>query len=135
VVVNGIWELPFGFQLSGLYFYGSGERFNTSWGTDIRQLGGLRPNELRLRPNGTIVPRNNLVGEAIHRVNMRFQRRFPLAGRAGLDGIFEIFNLFNHANFGSYTTREDNRNYGRPSQNSNVAYAPRTLQLGFRLAF
>ncbi len=25
--------------------------------------------------------------------------------------------------------------YGRPAQNLNVAYAPRTLQLGFRLAF
>jgi hypothetical protein len=64
-----------------------------------------------------------------------FSGVFPLGGRAGVDGIVEVFNVFNHANFGSYTIREDNRNYGTPSQNSNVAYSPRSLQLGFRIAF
>ena len=29
-----------GFQLSGLYFFGSGERFGTSWGGDLRNMGG-----------------------------------------------------------------------------------------------
>src|SRR5262245_19968436 len=38
-VFNGIWQLRYGFQLSGLYFFGSGERFPTSWGTDLRQMG------------------------------------------------------------------------------------------------
>lgn len=52
-----------------------------------------------------------------------------------IDGIFEVFNLFNHENFGSYTTVETNANYGRPTQNTNVAYQPRMLQLGFRLEF
>jgi hypothetical protein len=52
-----------------------------------------------------------------------------------LDGIVELFNVFNHANYGSYTTQETNRNYGRPTQNTNVAYQPRMLQLGFRVAF
>ena len=41
------------FQLSGLYFYGSGQRFATTYG------GGDRT---RLRPDGSIVPRNNFVG-------------------------------------------------------------------------
>jgi hypothetical protein len=52
-----------------------------------------------------------------------------------LDGTFEVFNLFNHANYGLYTTQESNRNYGQPEQVVNLAYAPRMLQLGFRLAF
>jgi hypothetical protein len=46
-----------------------------------------------------------------------------------------VFNLLNHENFGSYTTVESNANYGRPEANPNVAYQPRMLQLGFRLAF
>jgi hypothetical protein len=71
----------------------------------------------------------------MHRVDMRLQRRFPLGGRAGIDGILELFNVFNRANYGSYSTREVAANYGQPSQNTNVAYAPRTLQFGFRLAF
>jgi hypothetical protein len=141
-VINGIWELPYGFQLSGLYFYSSGSRFNTQYGGDLRQLGDIRPNDQRLRPDGTIVPRNNFVGRPLHRVDMRVQRRFALGERAGLDGIIEVFNLLNHANFGSYagTSRssvqgEPSPNYLQPQQVNNVAYAPRTLQLGFRLAF
>jgi hypothetical protein len=81
------------------------------------------------------VPREGLVGEPIHRVDVRLQKRFPLGGRAAVDGILEVFNAFNHENFGSYTTAESNRNYGQPSFNPNVAYQPRMLQLGFRVAF
>jgi hypothetical protein len=132
-VFNGIWQLPYGFQLSGLYFFGSGERFETRWGTDLRDIGTEGPD--RLRPNGSIVPRNNFVGKPIHRVDLRAQRRFPLGGRAGIDGILELFNAFNHANFGSYVTQEVARNYGAPAQTAAVEYGPRTLQLGFRFAF
>ena len=81
------------------------------------------------------MPRNNLVGKPIHRVDLRVQRRFGLGGRAGVDGILEVFNLFNHENYGSYVTAESNRNYGKPSFNNKVAYQPRMLQLGFRVAF
>jgi len=75
-------------------------------------------------------------------VDLRVQRRFPLGGRAGIDGILELFNVFNHANFGSYSGTafgssggEVSRTYQQPSQNANLAYAPRMLQLGFRVAF
>jgi hypothetical protein len=141
-VFNGVWEPAFGFQLSGLYFYGSGERLPTRYGTDERQLGGFRPNQLRLRPNGTIVPRNDFVAPSIHRVDLRFQQRVPLAGRARVDGILEVFNVFNRANFGSFggiggfgPQGEVSSNYKQPAQNRNVAFAPRTLQIGFRLTF
>jgi hypothetical protein len=134
-VFNGIWQLQYGFQLSGLYFFGSGERYDTRWGPDLRRIGGTRPGEHRLRPDGTIVPRNNFVGKPIHRVDLRLQRRFSLGGRAGIDGILEVFDAFNHANYGSYVTQESSRNYGQSQQVSNVAYFPRTLQLGFRFAF
>ncbi len=132
-VFNSIWEVGRGFQLSGLYFFGSGQRYATSYGGDRRNSGGQALG--RLRPDGTIVPLNDFVGDPIHRVDMRMQQRIPLGGRARIDGIFEVFNVFNHANYGSYTTAESNTLYGLPSQNANVAYAPRMLQLGFRLAF
>jgi hypothetical protein len=132
-VVNGVWDVAAGFQVSGIYFYGSGQRFITTWGADRRDMGVS--GEARLRPDGTIVPRNGFVGQPIHRVDLRLQQRVPLAGSARLDGIVEVFNLFNRANFGSYTTRQDSAAYGRPVLNQNIAYAPRTLQLGFRLAF
>jgi hypothetical protein len=131
-VFNGIWQAGYGFQLSGLYFFGSGQRVATTYGGDLRLTGAAGG---RLRPNGTIVPRNSLVGEPLHRVDLRVLRRFPLGGRAGIDGIVELFNAFNHANYGSYVAQESNRNYGQPTGSLNVAYQPRMLQLGFRFTF
>ena len=57
----------------------------TSYGGDLRHPARTR--STRLRPDGTIVPRNNFVGKPLHRVDMRLQRRFPLGGRASIDGI------------------------------------------------
>jgi hypothetical protein len=125
-VFNGIWDVGYRFQLSGLYFYGSGQRLATTYG------GGDRT---RLRPDGSIVPRNNFVGLPIHRVDARLQRRFGIGGRRGVDGILEVYNLFNHANYGSYTLAESNASYGKPIQNIGIAYQPRMVQLGFRIVF
>jgi hypothetical protein len=125
-VFNGIWDVGYGFQLSGLYFYGSGQRFATTYG------GGDRT---RLRPDGSIVPRNNFVGLPLHRVDFRLLRRFGLGGRRSIDGIAEAYNVFNHENYGSYTLAESNASYGKPIQNVGLAYQPRMVQLGFRIGF
>jgi hypothetical protein len=129
---NGIWEVSRGFQLSGLYFYGSGQRVSNSYGGDLRQCGQGCD---RLRPNGTIVPRNSFVGAPIHRVDLRLQQRVHVHGRATLEGMFEIYNLFNHENFGTYETRESNASYGLPIPNTALVYQPRMIQLGFRTTF
>lgn len=130
---NGIFEMGAGFQLSGVYLYGSGQRFTTNFGGDRRNVGTGGTG--RLRADGTIAPRTGLVGEPIHRVDLRLSKRQKLVGKATIDGMFEIFNLFNHENYGSYTTAESNANYGRPVYNANIAFQPRIVQLGFRLAF
>jgi hypothetical protein len=138
-VFNGIVDVGYGFQVSGLYFYGSGKRRATTYGGDLRRMGSFSTN--RLRPDGTIVPRNNFVGDPLHRVDVRLQRRFNFAG-VSIDGIAEVFNLFNHENYGNYITAESNRNYGRPTATAgtsaslqNVAYQSRSAQFGFRVAF
>jgi hypothetical protein len=132
--VNGIWSLPYGLQVSGLYFYGSGARYDTVYGGDRTLMGAGQTG--RLGPNGLVAPRNDFVGRPLHRVDMRFMKRVNLGGARQLDGFFEVFNLFNHENYGSYTTNLSiPANFGRPQQNQNVAYLPRILQLGFRFAF
>ena len=138
-VFNGIVDVGYGFQVSGLYFYGSGKRRATTYGGDLRRMGSFSTN--RLRPDGTIVPRNNFVGDPLHRVDVRLQRRFSVGGLS-VDGIAEVFNLFNHENYGNYITVESNRNYGRPTATAgtsttvqNVAYQSRSAQFGFRVAF
>jgi hypothetical protein len=131
-VFNGIWDIGRGFQLSGLYFYGSGLRYANYYGGDLRQVG--RSNG-RLRPDGTIVARNSFVGNPLHRVDLRILKRLPIWSHGRVDGIVEVFNLFNHSNYGSYTIAESNARYGKAAQNTNFAYAPRMLQLGFRFTF
>jgi TonB dependent receptor len=154
---NGIWDLGKGFQLSGLYFFGSGERRNTSWGSDLRNTGGA--NYSILTPPGTtaaslgavcgctvkgvtladgsfLVDRAQLVGEPIHRVDARFQERLPIGGRRNLELMFEVFNVFNHANYGAYTTTfSSGAQYGKPSFSTSTAYLPRIVQLGMHLTF
>jgi hypothetical protein len=131
--VNGIWQLPYDFQLSGLYFYASGLRFATTWGGDLRAVGAA--GAARLRPDGAIVPRNAFVGKPIHRVDLRLQRQFKLGLKVRATGLVELFNVFNHANYGGYATAQSLSNYGQPQSVNNVAYYPRQAQLGFRFTF
>ena len=134
--LNGIWSAGRGIQLSGIYTYRSTRRYNTSFGGDRRDAVGLLGGGVgRLRADGTVTPRFALEGDPYHRIDVRLQKRFSLGGRRSLDGMLEAFNLFNNVNYGSYTTQESNASFGRPSFNNNIAYAPRMLQLGFRLAF
>src|SRR5438093_2929376 len=135
-VLHGIWDIGRGVQLSGLYFYGSGERYRVTYGSDLRDEAGGNPVVLqRYRRDGSIIPRNGLVGLPLHRVDMRLQKRIAISDRVQLFGMFEVFNLFNHANYGAYTTNENNPSYGLPAFSDNNAYQPRMLQLGFRTTF
>src|SRR5947209_5344818 len=134
-VFNGIWNVGYGVQLSGIYFYGSGERFAVTSGAGVSTtLIGAAGSD-RLRADGTIVPRNSLVGFPIHRLDIRLQRHFKIARGVGGDGIAEVFNVFNRANYGGYVTNESSLQYKQATSSTNLSYAPRSLQLGFRLAF
>ena len=83
----------------------------------------------RLRPDGTIVPRNDFTQPARQRFDLRFQQRVPLGSRVALDGIAEVFNLFNASNL-TIETQESNRQFGQP-----VLGEFRRAQLGFRVTF
>ena len=68
-------------------------------------------------------------------MDVRLLKQFKLPGRVRVDGTLEMFNVVNHANYGNYTTIVTNPAYGQPSQVNNVVFNPRTVQLGFRVAF
>ena len=72
----------------------------------------------RLRADGSIVPRNSFVGQAIHRVDIRVSKTFPLAGRAKIEGFADSFNLFNHENYNPYTLVETSPLYGHGADGS-----------------
>jgi len=66
---------------------------------------------------------------------MRFQQRIPVGPRIRLDGQLEVFNVFNRFNASGFEANELNIRFGQLTESNNIAYRPRVLQLGFRLAF
>jgi hypothetical protein len=127
LVVNGIWQLFRGFQVSGYHYLGAGNRDSTNYGGDLRNVGS--GGEGRLRPDGTIVARNSFIQPAQNRTNVRFQQRIPFGGRVQLDLMAEAFNLFNRPNY-ILETQESSADYGEATDGQN-----RTWQFGFRLGF
>lgn len=126
-VFNGIWEVGHGFQVSGLHYLGAGIRSSTSYGGDNRLTGSNFSQ--RLRPDGTVVPRNAYIQPAQNRTDLRVQQRIPVQGRLAIDAIVEVFNIFNRQNF-TIDTVEVN-----PTYLTAVSGQNRTAQIGFRLTF
>jgi hypothetical protein len=128
-VFNGIWQVAKGLQLSAIHYLGAGIRSSTNYGGDNRNAQGFSG---RLRPNGTIVPRNSFMQPAQNKTDLRLQQRLPLGGRRSVDLIAEVFNVFNRTNF-TLVTQESAANFGQPAV---AAFrTERTAQLGFRLTF
>jgi hypothetical protein len=125
------WGRASDFQRHTFRLNGTGNPYQGTWSWNPFGSGAAT----RLRPDGTVIPRNNLMGDPIHKVDIRATKEFALFGSVKLAGIAELFNVFNHANYGSYTGTENSVNYQKPVQNPATAYTPRSGQLAFKLTF
>jgi len=128
MVLNGIWQVGGGFQVSALHFFAAGIRLPHTYGGDVRGAGANFSQ--RLRPDGTIVPRNDLLAPTQNRTDVRFQQRIPLGGRVSIDGIAEVFNVFNRPNWGIGTQESTTSQFLQ-----HTSAQVRTAQFGFRLTF
>lgn len=139
VTFNGIYEAPYGLQLSGLYIFGDNGWETAQAGVDVLNQGasGQTSAQGRLRANGTVIPRNGLNLPPIHRIDMRLQKRISITQKFKIDGIFEVFNVLNRKNFDPtvFELNEQNARFGQPNQSTTTAYSPRMLQFGFRTQF
>jgi hypothetical protein len=129
VVLNGIWQVGRGFQVSGIHYASAGDRSATSYGTDVRNLGAGSVERQRLRPDGTIVARNAFTQPARNRTNVRLQQKISLPSRVSIDVMAEAFNVFNRPNW-TITTQEQSPQYLKRTAGEN-----RTMQFGFRVTF
>ena len=131
--LNTIYQAKWGITLSGAYFFGSGNYY--------QEVNGLQPFGVpqgigsRTRPDGSLIPRNNLKQDPLHKVDVRLTKEFKLPGSMKIQGIAEVFNVLNHANFGSYQGNSRAVNFMQPVQNPATAYMPRSAQFAFRLTF
>src|SRR6185436_2599802 len=160
----GLMQLPWGFNTSVTYFYGSGNRFNNSIST--APYGKPGTNRLNLTATGTAtnaitipasvldrwngpaviesgatIPRNALEGLPLHKVDLHLTKDIRLGGSTRVQLVAEVFNVFNHGNFGSYnvalsaTAPATTALFGTPNQNAGTAYISRQAQLGFKFGF
>ena len=127
-VINGIWEVGRGFQVSGLFY----PRRRRAIGDELR---GRRPRigvgtrASACAPDGTIVPRNDFTQPPRKRPTCGSSSAFRCRSRRSLEGIAEVFNVFNSPNW-TISTQESSRDFGTRTAGEN-----RTAQVGFRITF
>jgi hypothetical protein len=150
MTVNGSYQFKYGFTFSGVYHFGSGVDASTTAGSSPFTNGGSNRTFLatakvydnpawnipwHVDPVYDIVQRNSFYGQPISKLDLRLSKTFILKERFKLIGMYEVFNVTNHANFGGYTTSITVATYGNPSQNTNLEYEPRMMQLSGRFEF
>ena len=126
LVLNGIWNMPFGksgsgvgarivkgWTFSGIYNADSGRPYSTNLslpsspftntdGTLWNGYGGvLGQGGLNVLPS---VPRNNNIGRSTFRLDLRLGRDFKITDRLTTQILAEGFNIFNHSNWTNYIT-------------------------------
>lgn len=134
IVANGILDLPFDFQLSGILTLGSGTPYTIF--DDTRTDANvflIRPNAGRPDTDNFIIPD----AFAYRNLDLRLTKLLPLWNGSELQLFVDAINVFDFRNFTGYdggtgSATSPNRNFGRPSA---VLFPTRTFQLGFRYSF
>ena len=125
--VNGLLELPWQVQLSGIFRAQSGF-FYSRTGTNVDPDGDGTFNGIDLVPGRNAFTAPNYVN-----LDMRFAKRFNLGERAKLHVLFEFFNIFNRQNPGRCRDYNTNANltFGALKQ----VLPGREGQVGVRMEF
>lgn len=125
--VNGLLELPWQIQLSGIFRAQSGFHYSRT-GSNVDPDGDGTFNGIDLTPG-----RNAFTTPTYVNLDMRFAKRFNLGERFKLQVLFEAFNIFNRQNPAAVETTTTNANlkFGALKQ----VLPGREGQFGIRLEF
>lgn len=153
-VLSGTWDLNYtknkflnGFQVSAILSLNSGRPYNLIAGTDLNASGDTLPGD-RPRVGGVSIGRNVGITPGFANMDLRITRTVSFAEHYSVQGFFEVFNLFNRVNINDIDRifppdamgnfhlppKEDGR-FTAPPERFRSAFAPRQIQLGFRLSF
>jgi len=126
--INGLVELPWKFQMSGIFRAQSGFHFS-------RSDAGLGDPDGDGSFNGVDVAagRNAFTSPAFINLDMRFSKRFDIGDRVRVDLFLEFFNLLNRQNPASIENREGVTN--QPFNSITQVLPGREGQVGFRISF
>jgi hypothetical protein len=128
--INGLVQLPWQFQVSGIFRAQSGFRFSRT------ATGFVDPDG-----NGTVVGRdigpgagrNAFTAPAFVNLDMRFTKRFDIGDRVKVDLFVEFFNLLNRQNPAAVFTQQNITQ--NPVGSIQQVLPGREGQIGFRIQF
>jgi hypothetical protein len=157
---NAIYHGPHGINISGVFYYGSGNYFADGYappGNYIDTLTGsfLGTNRLNAGTTAVVIPAQytsrwdgstviqpgqNLPRDAFHglplyKMDFRLSKDFRIRERVVITPMVDVFNLFNHPNYGSYQALVNLPAFGTPVQNLSDSYVPREFQFAFHFGF
>jgi hypothetical protein len=127
---NGLLELPWKFQVSGIFRAQSGFHFSRSAVAFEDPDGDGTFNTI---DHGPGAGRNAFTAPPFANLDLRVSKRFNITERVKLHALFEFFNVFNRQNAAAVETRTNNVN--RPFRAISQALPGREGQVGLRLEF
>jgi hypothetical protein len=127
--VNGSVNLPWKFQISGIFRAQSGFHFSQAFTGFIDPDGDGNTNGIDVR-NST---RNAFTGPAFVNLDIRFSKRFDIGDRVKVDLFYEMFNVFNAKNPASIQSNPNN--IVTPFGNAVQVLPGREGQVGIRIQF
>jgi hypothetical protein len=135
MVTTGVFELPFGIQISPVLQLASARPYNLTAGRDLNADG--TNNDRWVDPaTGKQVSINSARGDKTTVVDLRSTKFIPLGGDKKLGIFVELFNAFNTANFGaSYSGNASSVNFRQPTGFIPGVGYPRQVQIGSRFLF
>ena len=126
--INGLVELPFDFQVSGIFRAQSGFHFSQVSSTLIDPDGDGASNTLDV-----VAGRNAFTAPAFVNLDMRLAKRFEFSERFKAQVFFEFFNLLNRQNPAAVGRQQNVTN--QPFGAINQVLPGREGQVGFRIEF
>jgi hypothetical protein len=127
--INGLVELPWQIQISGIFRAQSGFHFSREATTTEDPDGNLTFNSI---DHGPDAGRNRFTAPGFVNADLRFAKRFELGERVRIQALFEFFNLFNNQNPAAVETAEGRPiGFGTASQ----VLPGREGQIGLRIEF
>ena len=120
-MLNGSYQFPYDFQLSGILVYRSAR----PWSPYTSE-----------NPEGLVYPgwpesKNSRRGDSYQTVDLRVGKTFKLGGKRGVSIFWEMFNALNARNFSEYDGEMESSSFGFPLSAGDM----RRQQLGLRFDF
>lgn len=128
--LNGLWELPWQFQLSGIFRAQSGFHFSReSLGTEDPDGDG----SFNTIDHGPGAGRNAFTSPGFVNLDLRFAKKFDITERVKIQALFEFFNILNRQNPAAVQTQQNVVN--SPFNSLRQVLPGREGQVGLRLEF